>query len=367
MNGHSVILFSIMNFNETIFMTGFPGFIAGRLVKRLANPWTEFLLLVQPQFVEKAMKDVEKIAFDSGIPLENFCILQGDITQDALGMSQEDLHFAQEKTTSIFHLAAIYDLAVKKELAYKINVEGTNNVNAFAKTCGNLKRYNYISTCYVAGKRTGKILETELEHDKGFHNFYEETKYFAEVEVEKLKNELPITIYRPSVVVGDSNTGETAKYDGVYYVINYLKTFPSLLSLVNVGNKTGSVNLVPVDFVVEGLFQLSKDDRAIGKTIALADPVSMKSADVCDAVAYAFCKRKSIASLPPSLMQKLLMLPFSPIISGLPHAGVPYFFNPQDFDTKIGGNLLKLYGVSCPPFADYVKNLIAFVKKNPKL
>ncbi|MCU0238095.1 MAG: SDR family oxidoreductase [Pyrinomonadaceae bacterium] len=356
-----------MDFKETIFITGFPGFIAGKLVKRLANSWTEFLLLVQPQFVEKAMKDVEKIAQETNTPLGNFCIVQGDITEDALGMSQEDLHFAQENVTSIFHLAAIYDLAVKKEIAYKVNVDGTKNVNAFAKSLTKLKRYNYVSTCYVAGKRTGKILETELEHDKGFHNFYEETKYFAEVEVEKLKGELPITIYRPAVVVGDSKTGETAKYDGVYYVINYLKTFPSLLRLVNTGNKVGSINLVPVDYVVEGLYQLSKDERAIGKTVALADSITMKTADICDEIAYSLCKRKSIVNLPPSLMQKILMLPFSPMVSGLPHAGVPYFFNPQDFDTKIGENLMKLYGVSCPHFSEYVGNLIKFVKQNPKL
>lgn len=356
-----------MDFKETIFITGFPGFIAGRLVKRLANSWTEFLLLVQPQFVEKAMKDVEKIAEETNTPLENFCIVQGDITEDALGMSQEDLHFAQENVTSIFHLAAIYDLAVKKEIAYKVNVDGTKNVNTFAKTLTKLKRYNYISTCYVAGKRTGKILETELEHEKGFHNFYEETKYLAEIEVEKLKSELPITIYRPSVVVGDSKTGETAKYDGVYYVINYLKKFPSLLRLVNVGNKVGSVNVVPVDYVVESLVQLSKDERAIGKTVALADSVSMKTADICDAIAFSLCKKKSVMGLPPNLMQSILMLPFTPLISGLPHAGVPYFFNPQDFDTKNGETLMKLYGVSCPHFPDYVKNLIDFVKKNPKL
>jgi thioester reductase-like protein len=356
-----------MNFNETIFITGFPGFIAGKLLKRLANSWTEFLLLVQPQFVEKAMKEIEKISLETNTPMENFCIVQGDITEDALGMSQEDLHFSQENVTMIFHLAAVYDLAVNKEIAYKVNVDGTKNVNRFAKTLSKLKRYNYVSTCYVAGKRTGKILETELQHDKGFHNFYEETKYLAEIEVEKLKSEIPLTVYRPSVVVGDSKTGETAKYDGIYYVINYLKKFPSILRTLNVGNKVGSINLVPVDFVVEGLFQLSKDERAIGKTVALADSTTMKTDEICDAIAIALCNKKSWFGLPPALMKRILLLPFSPLISGLPHSGVPYFFNPQEFDTKTGESLLKLFGISCPKFADYVGNLITFVKKNPKL
>lgn len=361
------LYFRRMNFNETIFITGFPGFIAGRLVKRLANPWTEFFLLVQPNFIKKAMREIEKISDETKTPLENFCILQGDITEDALGMLQEDLHFAQEKTTAIFHLAAVYDLSVKKEIAFKVNVEGTKNVNSFAKTVTNLKRYNYVSTCYVAGKRKGKILETELEHDQGFKNYYEETKYLAEVEVEKLKSELPVTIVRPAVVVGDSKTGETAKYDGIYYVINYLKKFPGLFRLVNVGNKQISLNLVPVDFVVEGLYHLSKDQRAIGKTVALADPNVLTTAEVCDEIADALCGKKSVVQVPKKLMEQLLLLPFSPIISGLPHSGVPYFHHPQDFDTKIGEKLLKLYGVSCPPFPSYAKNLVEFAKKHQKL
>ena len=133
------------------------------------------------------------------------------------------------------------------------------------------RRYNYVSTCYVAGKRTGEILETELEHDAGFRNFYEETKYLAECEVEKLKeNKIRLTIFRPSIVVGDSVTGETQKYDGIYSLIRYLRKAPKLFRLVNVGNKNVKLNLVPVDFVVEAI-ALIKDARD-GKTIALAAP-----------------------------------------------------------------------------------------------
>ncbi|MCV4932392.1 SDR family oxidoreductase, partial [Escherichia coli] len=92
----------------------------------------------------------------------------------------------------------------------------------FVATLENPERYNYISTCYVAGLRRGRILESELEHNAGFRNFYEESKYLAELSVEQLKPDLPITIFRPSVVVGDSVSGETAKYDGIYYLIRYL-------------------------------------------------------------------------------------------------------------------------------------------------
>src|SRR5687768_9094214 len=161
-----------MNFTETIFLTGFPGFIAGRLVRRLATPDTQFFLLVQSQFLEKAAQDVENIASEMNVPLENFALIEGDITRENLGISEEDLETVLAETTDVFHLAAIYDLGIAKEPAFKVNVDGTRNVNEIVKKMPNLRRYNYISTCYVAGKRTGEILENELEHEAGFRNYY---------------------------------------------------------------------------------------------------------------------------------------------------------------------------------------------------
>jgi nucleoside-diphosphate-sugar epimerase len=136
-----------VNFEETIFITGFPGFIAERLVERLANADTQFFLLVQPQFVEKAMNAVKRISETTDTPLENFAIIEGDITQTNLGISDDDLATVRVETTDVFHLAAIYDLAVNKDLAFLVNVDGTKNVNDFVKSLWNLRRYNYSSTC----------------------------------------------------------------------------------------------------------------------------------------------------------------------------------------------------------------------------
>ena len=356
-----------MSFGETIFLTGFHGFIAARLVKRLASAKTQFFLLVQPQFVETAMKTLEEIAAETGAPLENFALIEGDITQENLGISEEDLEIIQAETTDVYHLAAIYDLAVEKDLAYQVNVEGTRNVNELAGNLPNLRRYNYISTCYVAGRRTGEILETELEHNAGFRNFYEETKYLAEMEVEALKDELPVTIFRPSVVVGDSETGETAKYDGIYYLIHYLRKSPALLRFVNVGNKLVKLNLVPVDFVVKGIAALAKDENAIGKTVALADPNPLTTEQLFEAIAEALTGKKSVWTPPPTLVEKSLSLSISPPITGLPLFGVPYFFLKQTYDTSQAGELLAAHNVACPSFPTYVKNLLKFVEENPKL
>ena len=367
LNDHSVILHFKMTFNETIFLTGFPGFIAERLVAALAKPETQFFLLVQKAFVEKATTQIAKISMETETPLENFAVIEGDITQGNLGISVEDLLTVRNETTLVYHLAAIYDLAVEKNSAFRVNVEGTKNVNNLVKTIKNLKRYNYISTCYVAGKRQGVIQENELEHQAGFRNYYEETKYLAEIEVENLKAQVPTTIFRPSVVVGDSQTGETAKYDGIYYVIKYLQKFPSVLRLVNVGNKSVKLNHVPVDFVVNGIAALSKDEKAVGKTIALADPNPISTAEICDAVSEALINKKSVIVPPMSLVEFSLSLPMSPMISGLPHSGVPYFFLSQTYDTGVSEKLLAEHGITCPTFPTYIRNLIKYMEKHPKL
>jgi thioester reductase-like protein len=356
-----------MLFRESFFITGFPGFIAGRLVERLAKPEAQFFLLVQRQFVEQAMADVEHIADETGTPLESFVIVEGDVTLPGLGISDDDLETIQFETTDVFHLAAAYDLAVAKDTAFTVNLQGTKNVNDLALSIKNLRRYNYISTCYVAGKREGKILETELSHKAEFRNFYEETKYLAELEVESLKSHLAVTIYRPSVVVGDSHTGETAKYDGIYYLIHYLRKAPWLLRVFNVGNKNVRLNLVPVDFVVDGIVALARDKRAVGKTVALADPLPLTTAELFDVLAREMTGRRSEFIPPTKLVQWFLSLPISPPITGLPIYGVPYFFISQLYDTAVADGLLAPHGVVCPRFEAYAGHLLDFVEEFPTL
>lgn len=356
-----------MSYKETVFITGFPGFIAGRLVEKLAKPETQIFLLVQKNFVDKAMKDVGEIAKRTKTPLDNFALIVGDITQKNLGISADDLEVVCEETTDVYHLAAIYDLDVEKEIAFRVNVDGTKNVNEVVKKITNLNRYNYVSTCYVAGEREGLIKEDELKHDAKFRNYYEETKYLAEVEVENLKKDFPVTIFRPSVVCGDSKTGATPKYDGIYYVIKFLLRAPSIFRLVNVGNKDVRLNLVPVDFVVDGMVALAKDEKAKGKTIALADPNPATTEEVCDAIAIAATGKKSAYTPPPKWVEAFLNTAISPPITGLPHSGVPYFFVPQTYDAGVSKKLLAAHGISCPRVSSYVKNLVQFVKEHPKL
>lgn len=352
---------------ETVFLTGFPGFIASRLLQRLARDCSRFLLLVQPAFAERAKAEVMQIAEQTGRSPSDFRLLQGDITQPGLGLSKTDLETARSSSTVLFHLAAIYDLAVAHDVAMRVNLEGTRNVNQFARSLAHLRHYHYVSTCYVAGKRKGVIYEHELQHDAGFRNYYEETKYLAEMAVDELKSDLPITIHRPSVVCGDSQTGETAKYDGIYYLIHYLLKWPSVLSVFNIGNIGVSLNLVPVDFVVKAMSALARDPLSIGKTVQIADPNPLTTRELFNTIARSIAGKDARITLPATLVQTSLMLPLAPKITDLPHSAVPYFFLKQTYDTALARKLLAPHGISCPPFQSYVKAIADYATRHPVL
>jgi thioester reductase-like protein len=356
-----------MSNSETLFITGFPGFIADRLLERLARFDCRFLLLVQPSLAARARNEIARIASLSGRPVEDFEVLEGDITHAELGLTPPNAFRVLEQTTRVFHLAAVYDLAVKRELALHVNMVGTMHVLQFARLMPQLRHFHYVSTCYVSGKREGVILETELRHKAGYRNFYEESKYLAEMQVESAKKLLPITIHRPAVVCGDSKTGETTKYDGVYYLIHYLLKWPNLLSAINIGNREVSLNLVPVDFVVDSMAALAFDDQAIGKTVQLADPSPLTTNDLFNAIAGAINGSRSRATAPRSWVYFFLMLPPSPRITGLPHHAVPYFFVKQLYDTTQARQLLTTHGIHCPPFETYVKKIVEFAAENPVL
>jgi thioester reductase-like protein len=320
---------------------------------------------VQPSLVSRALEEIERLTQLTGRNIRDFQIVEGDISVPRLALSDVDLELVQQEATRVFHLAAVYDLAVPQDVAMRVNAGGTRNVVELARSLPNLRQFHHVSTCYVAGKREGVILETELKHNAGYRNFYEQSKYLAELEVESAKNELPTTIHRPAVVCGDSRTGETGKYDGVYYLIHYLLRWPSGLSLINIGNHVVSLNLVPVDFVVDAMAALAFDERAIGKTLQLADPSPLTTNQLFNAIAKSIDDHHSRITAPAKWVRFFLMLPPSPRISGLPHHAVPYFFVKQLYDTTQAQELLAPHGIRCPPFASYVDNIVEFAKRNP--
>ena len=208
-----------------IFITGFPGFLATELMKRivLQKPDARFLCLIQPKF--QLLAEEQKARFPAG----SVQFVLGDIVEADLAIKTGAL---DQTIDEIFHFAAVYDLNVAEAPAIKINVTGTENMIAFANKQSELKRFHYISTCYVSGRHAGLFCETDLDVGQSFNNFYESTKFEAEKRVRQaMVKGLKATIYRPAVVVGNSHTGETQKFDGPYFIMQWLLRQPGLAIL----------------------------------------------------------------------------------------------------------------------------------------
>ena len=349
--------------SRTVLFTGFPGFIGARLIPRLLEliPGTTFVCLVQEKFVPAARKSVEEMAAVHPGTKGRLELVTGDITVPGLGLTELDAVALQKRLTGCYHLAAIYDLAVSRELGLRINVEGTRNVVAFLKDCRRLERLDYVSTAYVSGTAVGAFRESDLDVGQRFKNFYEETKFLAEVEV--ASSGLPATIYRPGIVVGDSKTGVTAKFDGPYFSLNAMRLLPSPGVFMKVGSGEAPVNLVPVDFVLEAIARLSTWSGSVGRTYHLTDPKPLTAFQIEELFAQAL--GKSFVYVPiPLLIAKILFGP-APVekMFGMPSQTLDYFDHVVLYDAAQATADLKRFGVVCPSFTDYAQRLVAFYLK----
>ncbi|KIQ94289.1 Mercuric reductase [Anoxybacillus thermarum] len=222
------------------FFTGFPGFISSMLLEELIAKWTpeKIYTLVLPSMKEKAMEEKERICSSTHFPQAKWEIVEGDITKSNLSLLEKQLHMLAQSVTHVFHLAAIYDLAVPEDIARIVNVEGTKQVNEWVSLLPHLQRYVYFSTAYVSGTRQGVIFEHELDKGQSFKNHYEETKFLAEVAVREVAHNVPTTIIRPGIVVGHSKTGETMKFDGLYFMLNGKKQMVEAEELLIAAGRT---------------------------------------------------------------------------------------------------------------------------------
>ena len=160
-----------------------------------------------------------------------------------------------EDVTEVWHLAAVYDLAVGEEIARRVNVVGTDRVLELCRGLPDLERLHHVSTCYVSGRHDGVFREDDLDSGQAFRNHYESTKHEAELLVRRaMAAGLPATIYRPGIVVGDSRTGETQKYDGPYFLATFLRRQPPVAVVPSVADPDRvRFCLVPRDFVIDAM------------------------------------------------------------------------------------------------------------------
>jgi nucleoside-diphosphate-sugar epimerase len=351
--------FSILN--PMIFLTGVPGFLGTRLLRALAaaEPDSTFALLVQPKFEERT----HTLLTDLGLA-DRATVLPGDITEPDLGLGGRYDEVAEQITRAV-HLAAVYDLTIPREVGWKINVKGTQHVLDLLADSPNLERFGYVSSAYVSGERTGTIYEDELVHDAGFKNFYEETKYHAEVLVQDRMEEIPTLIFRPSIVVGDSETGETDKFDGPYFVLNALRTLPKYTLMTRVGSGTEPVNLVPVDFVIDAMTHLLGTEGHDGTVFHLTDPQPLTTQALMELFADLLDMRVAYVPVPPSVARTLMGTGVGRTLGIAPEL-IDYFDHPSHYDAANTRAALDGTGIECPSLPDYAPTMVEYARRHDR-
>lgn len=344
--------------------TGFPGFISSQLIRELFRKNYADHIYAVVLLTEKEKAQQESLRIMESFPGRKITIVEGDITLPQIGIAEETLNEIARQIKVVWHLAAIYDLAVPKEIAWKVNVEGTKNVNDIVQILPNLTRYIYFSTAYVAGKREGIILEKELIRPEGFKNYYEETKFEAEQLVEEIKGIVPTTIIRPGIVRGNSLTGETQKFDGPYFFLNMIDKVKFLPIIPYVGRSTAQINVVPIDFIIEASAFISQENEAIGKTLHLTEPHPHPVLEVYRMMVKQMTNKFPKGRLPLSLTKKCLKIKFVRKSLGVEIETLDYLTWNAYFDCSEAAKILAKGKIKCPDFIESMPSMVNFYKNN---
>jgi long-chain acyl-CoA synthetase len=157
----------------------------------------------------------------------------------------------------VCHCAASIAFDLPLDEARRINVEGTRTMLRLARAAG-ARRFVHVSTAYVAGTRPGVFTEAMLDEGQGFRNTYEQTKWEAEHVLADARGDFESTaIARPSIIMGESDSGWTPAFNVLYWP---LRAFARGLFDQVPAKPEGRVDVVPVDYVAEGIGRLVAGD-----------------------------------------------------------------------------------------------------------
>lgn len=342
-----------------VLITGFPSYVARRLLGTILDrePETFVRLLVRPDYVDEAERQLEAVEEHR----DRLQLLAGDVVAIDLGLSGKEYLELVEEVTDIYHVASIWWLGVDPDTSKLVNVVGTRNVIDAALEMKKLNRLNHFSTAFVAGDRTGVIMEDELDEGQRFRNAYEETKFEAEKALMEARRTIPITIFRPSLIVGDSVTGEIDKMAGPYYIMNAIVLMPPNVPVLMPGKGDKPLNVVPIDWVCKAMHRISLRDDAAGRTYHLSDPNPLSARKVFELVADAAGRRAPVGRFPYRLAKVLLKFPYLEKVTRSPRQFM------DDFNQLTIYNCINTFDAldaedACPPFPTYVARLVNYIK-----
>ena len=354
-----------MHGDELIFLTGATGFVGTRLVQELLRnrPGVRLALLIRANKGRSPGERAE--AMIPGADQSRVEVVPGDVSLPNCGLDAATVERLAAETTRVIHSAATVRFDHTLGEARRMNVEGTRHVLDLAARARGLRSFAYVGTAYVAGQRTGLIAENELDVGQSFRNTYEQTKSEAEALVRSRFGSLPCVVLRPSIIVGDSQTGVTSSFKMMYWP---LKIYSRRLWRTVPGYPDAVLDIVPVDFVASAVARLAFDDAARGNTIHLCagprgaatiEQVAKRAAEFFDGPPARYVDPGFFfAAIRPLLFLTLWGRKRRVLIDG--RAYRDYFSMRMQFDTTNAERLLGPAGISPPPVLAYLDRLFEY-------
>lgn len=260
-----------------IFLTGGTGFVGSQIARRIVNDTAHtIVVLVRAQDYEAATRRLMRTWWEWRELIDaigdRVQVLCGDVAAPRLGLDDAAYDNLIHRVTHIIHTSADLRVNAPIEELRKTNVQGTANMLELARAAHNvhgLERFAHISTAYVCGARNGEIPEDALTDKFGFSSAYELSKFEGERLVQAAKSELPISVFRPGMIVGDSRTGYIKTFNTLYFPLRLYLTGKFWIVPVNPSLR---VNIVPVDYIADSVVRLTFDSRAVGLNFHLTAP-----------------------------------------------------------------------------------------------
>jgi len=350
------------------FVTGATGFIGQNLIPLLLSRRGTIYVLVRPGSVER----LEQLKERWGRAARKIVPVTGDLTRPYLGISAAQRDELRGKVNHVFHLAAIYDLKADAAAQEAANIKGTTHAVRFAEAVG-AQCFHHVSSIAAAGLYPGTFTEDMFDEATGLENPYFRTKHESEGIVRR-KCTIPWRIYRPGIVVGNSQTGEIDKIDGPYYFFKLIQKMRRAMPawMPAIGLEGGRINIVPVDYVVAAMNYLAHKRGLDGRCFHLTDPKPKRIGEVLNLFADAAhapqmsmrVDARLFNYIPGAVKQGLLMLPPIRRISrqilsdlGMPPDLLQFINYPTRFDSRETQKALKGSGITVPRLDDYAWRL----------